>query len=330
MDYRLGKHISVSFRCIEMPYLQWRREKFGSFVPSAVYFYKYHTIDEIKSDLVGTNSAETSDICPIFLAEDVWAFEEFYSPNNNYLAYLTKTNNLTTGELEVGGRWKPKWCRSQYKVAIVVPYRNRKLQLDMFLAHMHHFLRSQLIDYTIIVVEQGEALDFNRGALFNVGFLEGLKLNPDLHCFIFHDVDLLPINKANIYACSKMPRHMSVSVNSFRFNLPYTDIFGGVVSMTTEQFKLVNGFSNIFFGWGGEDDDMLNRIINCGLEITRWSPKISRYYMLPHAKAEPNSGRFRLLKEGQSRFAYDGLNSIEYQIINIHKTIYGTFISVDF
>ncbi|KAJ8306817.1 hypothetical protein KUTeg_014901, partial [Tegillarca granosa] len=29
----------------------------------------------------------------------------------------------------------------------------------------------------------------------------------------------------------------------------------GVVVLTKEQYKKVNGFSNLFFGWGGEDDD---------------------------------------------------------------------------
>jgi len=43
------------------------------------------------------------------------------------------------------------------------------------------------------------------------------------------------------------------------FSLPYNTIFGGVTAMTKNQFITLNGFSNKFFGWGGEDDDMFNR-----------------------------------------------------------------------
>lgn len=43
------------------------------------------------------------------------------------------------------------------------------------------------------------------------------------------------------------------------FSLPYLSYFGGVDAFTPDQFWKVNGFSNLYFGNGGEDDDMVNR-----------------------------------------------------------------------
>ena len=41
--------------------------------------------------------------------------------------------------------------------------------------------------------------------------------------------------------------------------LRYKGYFGGVTAMSAQQFRDVNGFSNIFWGWGGEDDELRQR-----------------------------------------------------------------------
>ena len=57
-----------------------------------------------------------------------------------------------------GGHWKPKHCQAFFKVAIVVPYRDREIHLKLFLNHMHKILPSQQIDYSIYIVEQVSSL----------------------------------------------------------------------------------------------------------------------------------------------------------------------------
>jgi len=51
---------------------------------------------------------------------------------------------------------------------------------------------------------------------------------------------------------------------------------GGVTELTKEQFELVNGYSNSFWGWGGEDDDMFNRITAKKMSIMRYPITVSR------------------------------------------------------
>ncbi|KAG0428688.1 hypothetical protein HPB47_024342 [Ixodes persulcatus] len=107
-----------------------------------------------------------------------------------------------------GGRFKPKKCLARHRVAILVSYRNREKQLNVFLHNMHQFLPRQQIDYGIFVIEQDENGKFNRAKLFNVGYLESLALY-DYECFIFHDVDLVPEDDRILYTCPEKPRHLS-------------------------------------------------------------------------------------------------------------------------
>ena len=58
--------------------------------------------------------------------------------------------------------------------------------------------------------------------------------------------------------------------STFRYNLPYTGLFGGAIALTSEQFKKVNGFSNVFYGWGGEDDDFYSRLQTKGLKVKNY------------------------------------------------------------
>lgn len=80
---------------------------------------------------------------------------------------------------------------------------------------MHYFLQEQNIHYKIFIVEQNNSHPFNRAKLLNFGAREAMMQG--FNCLILHDVDLLPLSLGNIYACSKKPRHMSSSIDTFRF-----------------------------------------------------------------------------------------------------------------
>lgn len=206
--------------------------------------------------------------------------------------------------LKAGGRYAPPNCQARNRVAIVVPYRARAEHLLLFLQHMHRFLRKQQIDYTMFIVEQDGGDPFNRAMLMNVGFQEALRIR-DFDCFIFHDVDLLPEDDRNLYTCPEQPRHMSVAVDVFKYKLPYSTIFGGVSALTKEQFRTVNGFSNSFWGWGGEDDDMSNRVRFHNYHISRYPVNIARYTMLTHQKEKANPKRYLSTVVAEPEFIFN-------------------------
>lgn len=145
-------------------------------------------------------------------------------------------------DIQLGGEWSPK-CAPKFSTAVIVVYRQREKQLNAFLTYIHNFLRKQLIHYRIFVIEQYDQKPFNRAMLFNIGSVYASQL--DFPCLILHDVDLMPMNLGNLYACTRKPRHMCSSLDKFRFNLLYHGLFGGVVSIETRVFQFINGMSNM-------------------------------------------------------------------------------------
>ncbi|CAL1677035.1 unnamed protein product [Lasius platythorax] len=221
-------------------------------------------------------------------------------------------------EVKAGGRGRPADCIARHRVAIIIPFRDRPQHLQTLLYNLHPILLRQQIEYQIFVIEQEGTGAFNRAMLMNVGYVEALK-ERTFDCFIFHDVDLLPEDDRNLYTCPEQPRHMSVAVDKFKYRLPYADLFGGVSAMSREHFQLVNGFSNVFWGWGGEDDDMANRIKAHGLHISRYPANVARYKMLTHKKEKANPKRYEFLKTGKKRFSTDGLANLQYELSDKRK-----------
>ncbi|XP_076444755.1 beta-1,4-N-acetylgalactosaminyltransferase bre-4-like [Babylonia areolata] len=228
---------------------------------------------------------------------------------------LTEIVRLNPG-LEPGGHYRPSSCRARHRVAVVVPYRDREKHLRVMLHNLHPMLIRQQLDYFVLVVELAQPTTFNRGLLLNIGAVEALGLW-DVGCFVFHDVDLVPENDRNLYTCPEMPRHMSAAVDKFNYKLPYAGILGGVAAMTREHFYRMNGYSNLYFGWGGEDDDLSGRVKAVGLTVRRYALNVARYRMIKHnrdKKNEPNPKRFDMLKNFKTRQPVDGLNSLQYQV----------------
>lgn len=218
---------------------------------------------------------------------------------------------IDPSDIRPGGEYYPSDCNPAFSTAIIVVYRAREKQLHSFLVYMHNYLRKQRIHYRIFIIEQNDAKPFNRAMLFNIGFEYATKA--DFPCVVLHDVDLMPMRLGHLYACSERPRHMCASLDEFRFNLPYLGLFGGAVAMESNTFRRINGYSNFFQGWGGEDDDLYGRIVAKNISIVRFAPDLSQYAMMLHPKEPKSENRMFYLKTGPSRYHTDGLNSLAYK-----------------
>ena len=203
---------------------------------------------------------------------------------------------LTHLELGLGGIFAPpKTARKlNGRVALIVPYRDRQRNLHIFLYYMHLFLARQNLNYGIFLVEPLKSLKFNRAMLINIGFVEALKA-ADWDCFVFHDVDLLPENAKNLYTCDlKRPKQMAIAISKYNYlsNSYFKErYFGGVNAFTKDQFRRINGFSNLYFEWGLEDDNARLRVLEEYSNIARLSPEIGQYFANCHQEQTRNPNR---------------------------------------
>lgn len=150
-------------------------------------------------------------------------------------------------------------------LAIIIPYRNREKQLLHFLNIMPKILTAQKLNYKIFVVNQIDDFKFNRGALMNVGYLEARKVH-NFACYLLQDVDRVLLQAELVpYACNQKPL---LNSQSFAVHLTpkggavhtASGKIGGVAKISSNIFEASKGFSNFFYGWGGEDDDFYYRI----------------------------------------------------------------------
>ncbi|KAK3609940.1 hypothetical protein CHS0354_011770 [Potamilus streckersoni] len=183
----------------------------------------------------------------------------------NLVGRINITENLTLEEVTdpeslkrvmFGGRYRPPDCKARDHAAIIIPYRDRKRDLDVQLRLLHQVLQRQQCEYMIFVVEMALPTAFNKGLINNAGFTTAMMINK-FSCVIFQDVDAFMMDDRNLYRCGSDPRHyLAYSTKYGQKGLPYSDLYGGVIGFTPDQFRKVNGFSNLYFGWGEEDNDL--------------------------------------------------------------------------
>ena len=77
------------------------------------------------------------------------------------------------------------------------------------------------------------------------------------------------------------PRHIATKISQMGYQLKYHEYFGGAVLFTKEQVEATNGYSNDYWDWGMEDDDLFWRCYKEGLTENTYlieEPLKQKYY----------------------------------------------------
>lgn len=182
---------------------------------------------------------------------------------------------------------------------IIVPYRDREQHLLAFINHMHN---GAYKDIPICIVEQDEHLPFNRAKLLNIGFLE----NQEFDRFIFHDVDMLPINVN--YDAGNTTQVTQLASSSIQL----VDYLGGVTKFTKTAFLKSGGYNNEYFH-RAEDNEMRFNLKRLHMTV---ETRPGLFKVLSHARKGPEFDPALWHKAQQKRIVQNNLKTCIYSMVD--------------
>ncbi len=213
----------------------------------------------------------------------------------------------------------------QKKHIMIIPYRDRKTQLDIFLEKTFPRLKQYLNNVEILVVEQADGKPFNRGKVLNIGVKES-----DYDSYLYtHDVDVHPHRHTiyNIYN-KEIDEKGIMGIYTSKH-----DTLGGIIKFKKKTFEVINGFPNNFWGWGMEDKALQNRAEFMEIKINKHIRQ-DTIYENDYFKVNDKDVKRVISQDAQEKhnFVYlefpklnnmqkyknvfdNGLNNLEYKII---------------
>lgn len=220
------------------------------------------------------------------------------------------------------------------RLNIVVPYRAREAHLKAFVPHLRAYFSRDKVDrdipYRVLVIEQENGLPFNRGAMKNIGFQLG-RDESDYTCF--HDIDYLPIWADYTWVDVPTPlvwhgaklRHVAPGRSDRAITHTLEQFYGAAVLVPNALFERVNGYANIFWGWGFEDTDLHDRFVEAGIALGRRKGSFfpldhdNEGYQLdgnPSLTALRNELLYKKRRQEKRLVHEDGLSSIAYEVLD--------------
>jgi hypothetical protein len=167
-----------------------------------------------------------------------------------------------------------------HKLGVCVPYRNREAHLHEFIPKVSKYLKDQGIDFHMYFAHQTDDKLFNRGATKNIAAKHAFEDGCDY--IVWHDIDMIPEEEGGCdYSYpTDAPRHIATQISQMDYQLKYHEYFGGAVLFTKEQVEATNGYSNNYWDWGMEDDDLFWRCYKEGLTNNTYLAEVNDQIIL--------------------------------------------------
>lgn len=208
------------------------------------------------------------------------------------------------------------------KYRISIPYRNREGNLNKIIPILNEKFKGA--DFKIQVVEQNNNLPFNIAYLINIGFnIFNQEEKDNNWTYIFHPVDCYPIDvDYNIY---------NKDIIALTQKGEYWP--KGFCYKPSSYIKM-NGYSNDYWGWGGEDHEPEKKCQYFNLEMEKRFVNFDNSEDISEGNnlvIDTNAKNINICaSKTEKDFYSNGLNTISYDIINESNYIDHSFYKVNF
>jgi hypothetical protein len=233
----------------------------------------------------------------------------------------------------------PNAVHAKSAIAVITIFRDndegkREIQRRTFIERMNAVLEPY--KYHIFIIEQSQdGNPFNIGKLKNVGFdivndyekkHKGMKFTN----FIFTDIDMLPDDELLPYYTNPIDGILSLAIRGTRYEQMDSQtkkvFLGGVLGFDRDSFEEINGYPNNFWGWGGEDDALIYRLVASNVS-TIHMPKSGKVVDLEEKmtvqeklkKTVIDGKKWEKLFIDTTNWRTNGMSTLEYKLLTTTK-----------
>jgi len=329
--FRLSSELSMNsvVLLVKSDYKLWFSDKLKEYI-------HYVPVSEDLSDLITQiewcrkNDKECKNI-----AQNGVLFFNKYLTKRGIFDYLSKKLQLIHNNKNFKNLLAIKKVKKN--VAIIICYRNnlegtRERERKVYIQYMNKILKAYFNFHIYIIEQSDDGEMFNIGKLKNIGFeiasLSGISYDN----YIFSDIDTIPDYDLTPYFYKNIDGVLGLAYRGTRYQNKNESIgkvfLGALINFDEKVFKKINGYPNNFWGWGGEDDALINRLYNSGYDKVYY-PKIGsiidieedKYYKTIKIENKINItnkdlNKYEKLHEDLSSFQKNGLNNLNYKILN--------------